>query len=94
MNIPKEKKVYCKKCKKHTMQKLKLYKVKKARTMSKGTRKNVEKHKKGYGGMAKHIKGVKKQNKKPTFVIECPTCKTKGYYVIAKRMKKTEFKTE
>jgi large subunit ribosomal protein L44e len=92
MNIPKEIKVYCKKCKKHTVQKLKPFKTKKARTDSIGTRKNQAKHKSGYGGKAKLIATVKKQNKKPTFIAECLECKTKQYFVIPKKMKKVEFK--
>jgi len=92
MNIPKQMKTYCRKCKKHTEHKLKPYKAKSARKNSKGTRKNIAKHKSGYGGMAKHIATVKKQNKKPVFVAECLVCKAKHYFVIPKKMKKTEFK--
>ncbi len=94
MEIPKQIKGYCKKCKKHTTQKLKVYKPKKGRASAIGNRKNEEKHKKGYGGKAKHIKPVKKQNKKPVFLAECTECKSKQYFIIPKRMKKTEFKTQ
>ena len=90
MELPKVIKTYCRKCKKHTEHKLKAYKAKKARTLSKGTRKNIDKHKSGYGGMAKHVKGVKKQNKKPVFTAECAVCKAKHYFVIPKRMKKID----
>ncbi|MDD3177900.1 MAG: 50S ribosomal protein L44e [Candidatus ainarchaeum sp.] len=92
MEIPKEIKGYCKKCKKHTLLKLKAYKPRKARANSKGTRKNIEKHKSGYGGKAKLIATVKKQNKKPVFMAECSECKGKQYFVIPKKMKKVEFK--
>lgn len=92
MEIPKKINTYCKKCKKHDEHKLKPYKAKKARETSAGTRRNIAKHKKGYGGKAKLIATVKKQNKKPVFVAECKTCKSKHYFVIPKRMKKTEFK--
>lgn len=94
MKIPKQIKTYCKKCKKHQPHKLSQYKSRGARTLAVGTRKNVRKHKKGYGGMAKHIATVKKQNKKPVFTAECSVCKAKHYYVIPKKMKKTEFKTD
>lgn len=94
MNLPKTLKSYCKKCKKHTEHKLKAFKTRKPRALSIGTRKNEEKHKSGYGGKAKLIKPVKKQNKKPVYVTECVVCKVKGYYVIPKRMKKTEIKAE
>jgi large subunit ribosomal protein L44e len=90
MELPKTIKTYCKKCKKHETHKLTLYKSRAARKTSLGTRKNIEKHKKGYGGMAKHIATVKKQNKKPTFVAECSVCKAKHYFVIPKKMKKVE----
>ncbi|MFH0906140.1 MAG: hypothetical protein V1824_02280, partial [archaeon] len=63
-----------------------------ARTLAKGTRRNLRKHKSGYGGKAKLIKPVKKQNKKAAFLATCEICKAKHYYVIPKRMKKVEFK--
>ncbi|MFH0970090.1 MAG: 50S ribosomal protein L44e [Candidatus Diapherotrites archaeon] len=90
MKVPKSKKIYCKKCNAHTSQKLKLFKTGQARTLSIGTRRNVRKHKRGYGGKAKFVIKVKKQTKKPVFLAECPACKTKRYYVIPKRMKKVE----
>lgn len=90
MKVQKELKTYCKKCKKHETHKLKVFKTKKPRTLSIGTRKNVDKHKSGYGGKAKLIGTVKKQSKKPTFVAECEVCKAKHYYVIPKKMKKAE----
>ena len=94
MKIPKQIKTYCKKCKKHQAHKLSLYKGRGARSTAVGTRKNVRKHKKGYGGKAKLIATVKKQNKKPTFTAECLVCKSKHYFVIPKKMKKTEFTTD
>jgi large subunit ribosomal protein L44e len=90
MDIPKEMKKYCKKCKKHVKHKLKLFKAAAPRALSWGTRQNVRKHKKGYGGKAEFTAVVKKQTKKPTFVCECTVCKQKSYYVIPKRMKKIE----
>ena len=92
MNIPKEIKIYCKKCKKHTSHKLKAFKTKKARAMAFGTRRFQRKHKRGYGGKAKFVVKKKKQNVKPVFIAECPVCKAKTYFVIPKRMKKVEFK--
>jgi len=90
MKMPKMKKLYCKKCNAHTEQKLKLFKSGQARTLAIGTRRNVRKHKLGFGGKAKFVIKVKKQTKKPAFVAECPTCKSKRYYVIPKRMKKVD----
>ena len=69
---------------------MKLFKTGQARSLAIGTRRNVRKHKRGYGGKAKFVIKVKKQTKKPAFLAECPACKTKRYYVIPKRMKKVE----
>ena len=93
MDLPKEINDYCPKCNKHTKHKLKQFKPGKARALSWGTRENVRKHKKGYGGKAEFIATVKKQNKKPTFIAECETCHSKHYFVIPKRMKKVELIT-
>ncbi|MBI5554165.1 MAG: 50S ribosomal protein L44e [Candidatus Diapherotrites archaeon] len=90
MDIPKQIKDYCPKCKVHAVHKLKYFKAASPRALSWGTRENVRKHKKGYGGKAEFTATVKKQNKKPTFLAECETCKSKHYYRISKRMKKTE----
>ncbi len=90
MNLPKTVKDYCSKCNSHSEHKLKNFKPGSARAMSWGTRENVRKHKKGYGGKAEFTATVKKQNKKPTFIAECTVCGTKHYFVIPKRMKKVE----
>jgi len=90
MHIPKEVKDFCKNCNTHTVQKLKLFKTAKARTLSWGTRENVRKHKKGYGGKAEFTATIKKSNKRPTFISECTVCKKKHYRVVPKRMKKAE----
>ncbi|MFH1240028.1 MAG: 50S ribosomal protein L44e [Candidatus Diapherotrites archaeon] len=91
MDIPKTSMDYCKKCNKHIEHKRKLFKPGKARADSEGTRKNVRK-KKGYGGKYQFTAVVKKQNKKPVFIMECTACKSKHYNVIPKRMKKIEIK--
>ncbi len=90
MNLPKEVKDFCPKCNSHTMHKLKLFKAGTARSMAWGTRQNVRKHKKGYGGKAEFTAIVKKQTKKPCFIAECSVCSRKHYKVIPKRMKKVE----
>jgi large subunit ribosomal protein L44e len=90
MNLPKKISDYCKKCNSHTEHKLKHFKAAAPRALSWGTRENVRKHKKGYGGKAEFTANVKKQNKKPTFIAECVVCSTKHYFVIPKRMKKVE----
>ncbi|HLC79281.1 MAG TPA: 50S ribosomal protein L44e [archaeon] len=90
MHIPKEQNLYCPKCNTHTEHKLKQFKAGSPRALSIGTRSNVRKHKKGYGGKAKFTATVKKQNKKPTFIAECSVCQRKIYFVIPKKMKKVE----
>lgn len=90
MNLPKSISTYCPHCNSHEEHKLKHFKPGSPRSLSWGTRQNVRKHKKGYGGKAEFTIKVKKQNKKPTFVAECGKCKKKHYYVIPKRMKKVE----
>lgn len=90
MKVPKELKLYCKKCNSHSQHKLKQFKAGKARVQSRGQRKMISKHKKGYGGKAKFTKMVKKQSKTPTFVAECQKCKTKRYLSLGKRLKKFE----
>ena len=90
MHIPKEQSFYCPKCNTHTEHKVKQFKTGTARALSIGTRSNIRKHKKGYGGKAKFTATVKKQTKKPTFLAECTVCGRVVYRVIPKRMKKVE----
>ncbi len=93
MDIPKEIKDYCKKCNAHTAHKLKHFKAGSARSLAEGQRKNIRK-KKGYKGKYQFTATVKKQNKKPVFIAECTVCHAKHYFVIPKRMKKTNLKDE
>jgi len=89
MNFPKIIKDYCKKCNKHTEHKVKIFKAGSGRALAEGNRKNVAK-KKGYKGKYQFPAKIKKQSKKPTFLVECVVCKAKHYFVIPKRMKKIE----
>jgi len=90
MKFPKEKKDYCKKCKKHNMHKVRQFKANTARTLAWGTRHNEAKYKSGYGGKSRFPATVKKQGKKPTFLLECTVCGAKHYFVVPKRVKKVE----
>jgi len=90
MKFPKEIKLYCKHCKKHTVQKLKQFKTGVARASSIGQRKFILKNKKGYGGKGEYIGIKKKQTKKPTFIATCPICNKKQYFVVPKKVKKVE----
>lgn len=90
MKFPSETKDYCKKCKSHTLHKLKQFKSGSARSISWGSRKNEARYKTGYGGKARFTATVKKQSKKPTFVGECTVCGTKHYLVFGGKLKKIE----
>ena len=87
MKIPKTMNTYCPHCKGHHVHKVKAFKSSAPRTLSFGQRRHLRKHKSGYGGKAKFVIKVKKQTKKPTFVLECSNCKKKHYFVVSKRMK-------
>ncbi|VVB75974.1 50S ribosomal protein L44e [uncultured archaeon] len=88
MKFPKEKKIYCKKCKKHTKHKMKEFKSGAKRTLAAGNRRHERNVNHGYLGKYKYVVLVKKQNKRPTFVAECVDCKKKIPYSLGKRMKK------
>ena len=90
MEIPKEVKIYCPKCDKHTIHKLKRFKKKGARSVSEGQRKHELKEKKGYGGKSEAIVLKVKQSTKHAFLAKCTVCGHTVYYVIQKRMKKVE----
>lgn len=89
MNMPKEIRRYCPKCKKHTLQKVSLYKAGKRRGSAIGERRHAE-DKKGYGGQ-KFPKLAKpaKTTKKMTPILLCPECKKK-FNVAGIRLRKLE----
>jgi len=89
MNMPKEIRRYCPKCKKHTLQKVSLYKAGKRRGSAIGERRHAE-DKKGYGGQ-KFPKLAKpaKTTKKLTPLLMCPECKKK-FNVEGIRLRKLE----
>lgn len=88
MQIPKEVKLYCKKCKTHRVHTLKQFKAGPKRTMGEHTRKHEAKHVAGYGGKARHIMPKKKQSKRPTYLATCGECGRKTYYIVGSRLKK------
>ena len=88
MNIIKEVKAYCRKCKKHTSQKVKQFKEGAKSAGKRRARKHEKKHVKGYGGKSRFTVKVKKQGKKSTFVLTCPTCGKKTYLVMGMKTKK------
>lgn len=50
VNVPKEIRTYCPKCKSHQLHAVSLYKAGKRRALAKGERQHELKEKKGYGG--------------------------------------------
>eukprot|EP00981_Chlorochromonas_danica_P003408 scaffold651_cov174-Ochromonas_danica.AAC.17 len=79
VNVPKERKTYCKgkKCQKHTVHKVTQYKAGKASNFAQGKRRYDHKQK-GFGGQTKPIFHKKaKTTKKIVLRLECKECKTK-----------------
>merc|ERR1711931_14062 len=77
VNIPKQRKTFCKglKCKKHTLHKVTQYKTAKKRTFAKGQRR-YERKQSGYGGQTRPIHHKKaKTTKKIVLRMECSECK-------------------
>merc|ERR1712146_577466 len=77
VTIPKLRNTYCKKCYKHTGQKVTQYKTGKASVTAQGKRRYDAKQK-GFGGQTKPIFRKKaKTTKKIVLKFECTKCKTK-----------------
>jgi ribosomal protein L44E len=96
MKMPKEIKLYCKRCGRHTIHVLKEYKKKQPRGLSWGNRRKRAEKLKGYGAnkiKAHKVTQVYKQNKRPTFIAICKECGHKTMFSIDKRMKRVELTT-
>ncbi len=88
MKVPKEIKLYCKKCNSHETHKLKEFKTGAKSVLKQHARKHEAKHVKGYGGKTRFIIKIKKQGKKPTFVAICSKCGQKRYFIVNTKAKK------
>lgn len=89
MKMPKEKRIYCPRCNKHTAHKVSIYKKGKQRAMCESNRR-VDRKKAGYGSSPKEIQHKKvKVNKKIRPMYKCKEC---DYTVVgnAQRLKKFE----
>jgi len=74
MNIPKEIRTYCPKCKAHQAHSVTLYKAGKRRALAKGER-HHNREKKGYGGQKYPLqREFSKTTKKQTLKLKCKTC--------------------
>ncbi|CAH1800247.1 unnamed protein product [Owenia fusiformis] len=77
VNIPKQRKTFCKgqKCKKHSLHRVSQYKTGKASLVSQGKRR-YDRKQKGYGGQTKPIFRKKaKTTRKIVLKMECTECK-------------------
>ena len=74
MNVPKEIRTYCPKCKTHQTHTVSLYKPGKRRALAKGER-HHEREKKGYGGQKYPLQHeFAKTTKKQTLRVKCKVC--------------------
>ena len=87
MNIPKEIRTYCPKCKKHVKMKVKVASRGRPRTMAIGNRRH-ERKLKGHGGKRAGEKTVKKQGKRQKVMLTCPECKKSLPRTVGTRTKK------
>ncbi|XP_053667588.1 60S ribosomal protein L44 [Anopheles marshallii] len=75
VNVPKQRRTYCKKCKVHRVHKVTQYKKSKERQASQG-RRRYDRKQKGFGGQTKPIFRKKaKTTKKIVLRMECVECK-------------------
>merc|ERR1712097_81090 len=89
VNIPKAKKSFCKKCKKHAPHKVTQYKTGKASLYAQGKRR-YDRKQSGFGGQTKPVFHKKaKTTKKIVLRLECVECKYK-HQVHIKRCKHFE----
>jgi large subunit ribosomal protein L44e len=74
MKFPKQTKIYCPKCKKHSPHSASVYKKGKERSLAAGVRRHeLEKH--GYGGQKwPELKRTAKTTKKQILRMKCRTC--------------------
>jgi large subunit ribosomal protein L44e len=74
MNVPKEIRTYCPKCRAHQVHTVSLYKAGKRRALAKGER-HHEREKKGYGGQKYPLqRRFAKTTKKQTLKLKCKVC--------------------
>jgi len=74
MNVPKEARTYCPKCKAHQAHTVSLYKPGKRRALAKGER-HHDREKRGYGGQKYPLqREFAKTTKKQTLRVKCKVC--------------------
>jgi large subunit ribosomal protein L44e len=75
VNVPKEVKTYCPRCKQHQAHSVTLYKAGKRRPLAKGERHHSLREKRGYGGQKYPLqREFAKTTKKQTLKLKCKVC--------------------
>ena len=75
VNVPKEVKTYCPRCKQHQAHSVTLYKPGKRRPLAKGERHHSLREKRGYGGQKYPLqREFAKTTKKQTLKLKCKVC--------------------
>jgi len=75
VNVPKEVKTYCPRCKQHQVHSVTLYKAGKRRPLAKGERHHSLREKRGYGGQKYPLqREFAKTTKKQTLKLKCKVC--------------------
>jgi large subunit ribosomal protein L44e len=75
VNVPKEVKTYCPRCKQHQAHSITLYKAGKRRPQAKGERHHSLREKRGYGGQKYPLqREFAKTTKKQTLKLKCKVC--------------------
>ena len=84
MKMPKEKRTYCPKCRKHTLHQVQKVKKRKASELKAGQR-QFRRVLSGYGGFPRALPSGAKPTKKVALVLQCKECKksrtVKGFRV-------------
>jgi large subunit ribosomal protein L44e len=75
VNVPKEVRTYCPRCKKHQTHSVTLYKAGKRRPLARGERHHKLREKRGYGGQKYPLqREFAKTTKKQTLKLKCKVC--------------------
>lgn len=70
VNVPKEVKTYCPKCKQHQAHSVTLYKAGKRRPLAKGERHHALRDKRGYGGQKNPLQRVRQDDQEANVEVE------------------------
>lgn len=89
VKVPEKIRTFCKRCGRHTVHKVELYKPGKARKLSWGIR-QLEEKRKGYGGEPRgRLRRKAKTTKKAVIVLKCGECGAKQLRCLGRLSKVT-----